>query len=203
MRPSNTGLAGLLLSGVVVLGAQAPAPATVPVDQEPKHKVVFKNDFIRVLDATLPAGYVTLNHAHAVDNISVTMSNGREGEAALRGIGRAGFSKGGYAHTVTNSGPGVMRYIVVEPLKADRANAVAAVFPNHTVETENERVRIYRVKVAAGESIETHAHAAGRLEVTVTGPSGPGASLWVAGGENHQLKAGAGAALEIVEIEPK
>jgi quercetin dioxygenase-like cupin family protein len=193
-------LAGLLLAGTLALGAQA--PASVPVDEEPKHKVVFKNDFIRVLDATLPAGYVTLNHAHAVDNISVTISNGREGDAAGRGIGRAGFSKGGYAHTVTNSGPGVMRYIVVEPLKADRPKAAAAVFPNHTLETENERVRIYRVKLAAGESIEAHAHAAGRLEVTVTGPSGPGASLWIAGGENHPLKAAA-AALEIVEIEPK
>src|SRR6185436_1020469 len=159
-------LAGLLIAGTLVLGAQAPAPATVPVEQEPKHKVVFKNDFIRVLDATLPAGYVTLNHAHAADNISVTMSNGREGEAALRGIGRASFAKGGYAHTVTNPGPGVMRYIVVEPLKADRPGTAAAVFPNHTLETENERVRIYRLKLASGESMEAHAHPAGRVEVT-------------------------------------
>src|SRR5437773_8207115 len=110
MRTSNFMLAGLMLAGTLVVGAQAPAPATVPVEQEPKHKVVFKYDFVRILDATLPAGYVTLNHAHAADNISVTISNGREGEAALRGIGRASFSKGGYAHTVTNSGPGVMRY---------------------------------------------------------------------------------------------
>ena len=194
-----TGLFLAMGSGLALALAQT----TVPVDQEPKHKVVFKNDFVRVIDATLPAGYVTLNHTHAVDNISVTISNGREGDAATRGIGRAGFSKGGYSHTVTNSGPGVMRYIVVEPLKADKPSAAAAALPNHTLETENDRARIYRVKLAAGEALEAHTHPGGRVEVTVIGPSGPGAYLWVPAGEGHDLKAAAAAALEIVEIEPK
>ena len=93
-----------------------------------------------------------------------------------------------------------MRYIVVEPLKTDRPNATAALLPHHTLETENDRVRIFRVKLAPGESLESHTHAAGRVEVAVAG----GAVLWVAGGENHTLKVpDAGRALEIVEIEPK
>src|SRR5215510_457275 len=92
-----------ILAASLMIFAQS--PSSVPVDQEPQHKVVFKNNFVRVLDATLPAGYVTLNHRHDVDNVSVTISNGRDGDAALRGIGRAGFAKGGYAHSVTNSGP--------------------------------------------------------------------------------------------------
>lgn len=193
--------AGLLFAGFLIVSTQA---TTVPVDEEPKHKVVFKNDFIRVLDATLPAGYVTLNHTHAADNISVTMSNGREGEAALRGIGRAGFSKGGYSHTVTNPGPGVMRYIVIEPFKADRPNAAATALPHHTLETENEKVRIYRVKLEAGEPLESHAHTSGYVEVTVTGPGGAGSSSWFAGGENHPLKAPVtGTSVELVEVEPK
>ena len=180
------------------------APAAVPVEQEPRHKVVFKNDFVRIIDATLPAGYVTLNHTHDADNISVTISNGREGEAATRGLGRAGFAKGGYSHSVTNAGPGVMRYIVVEPLKADRPSATPALPPNHTLETENDRVRIYRIKLAIGESLASHVHETGRVEVTVSGPEGPGASRWVAGGVNHSLQAPAGPpAVEVVEIEPK
>ena len=36
-------LAGLLLAGSLVIGAQA--PVGIPVEQEPKHKVAFKNDF--------------------------------------------------------------------------------------------------------------------------------------------------------------
>ena len=36
----------------------------VAVEQEPQHKVVFKNDYVRIIDAQLPPGYVTLNHRH-------------------------------------------------------------------------------------------------------------------------------------------
>src|SRR5262245_28536192 len=194
-------LSSMAVAALIIYGQ---APGEVPVDQEPQHKVVFKNDFVRVLDATLPAGYVTLNHRHDVDNVSVTMSNGRDGEAALRGIGRAGFAKGGYAHSVTNSGPGVMRFIVVELLKTDRPNAAPVTLPKHTLETENDRVRIYRVKLTPGESVESHSHNAGWAEVTVTGREKPGSSTWHAAGETHPLTAAAaGPAVELVELELK
>ena len=197
-------LGALLACSLWVSGQASNTAPAVPVDQEPKHRAVFRNDFVRILDATLPAGYVTLNHTHAVDNVAVTISNGRAGDAALAGVGRAGFSKGGYSHVVTNSGPGVMRYIVVEPFKTDRPEAMPATLPHHTLEMENGRVRIYRVRLAAGESLDAHSHPAGSVEVTVTGPDGPGAWLWVAGGEDHPLRVGAGQpALNLVEVEPK
>jgi len=181
----------------------AQAQVTVPVDQEPQHKVAFKNDYVRVIDATLPPGYVTLNHTHATDNVSVTISNGRDGDAGQRGIGRAGFSKGGYSHTVTNSTPGIMRYIVVEVLKADRPGP-AIQLAKHTVETENDRVRIYRVKLAPGESLQSHSHGSGWVEVTVGGGAGAGASVWHAAGDASPFVVGANdKPLEIVEVEPK
>jgi quercetin dioxygenase-like cupin family protein len=179
----------------VTLAAQAQEPAAVPVDQEPNHKVVFKNDYVRVIDATFPPGHVTLNHSHALDNVAVAISTGRD-----TAPGRAGFSKGGYSHRVTNSGTGVMRFIDVEILKSDRPGAAATSLPHHTLETENDRVRIYRVKLAAGESLPTHTHAAGWIEVMVTGGSGPGAYIWHGGGESSPLKGGPA---EIVELEPK
>src|SRR5262245_49925456 len=64
---------------VMTVTAWAQEPAAIPVDQEPHHKIVFKNDFVRVIDATFPAGYVTLNHSHDIDNVAVTISTGREG----------------------------------------------------------------------------------------------------------------------------
>jgi quercetin dioxygenase-like cupin family protein len=187
----------------LTLTALAQQPA-IPVDQEPHHKVVFKNDFVRVIDATFPAGYVTLNHAHDVDNVAVTISTGREGTASPGTVGRAGFTKGGYAHSVTNSGPGIMRFIAVEILKSDRPGSAAAKLDGHTLETENDRTRVYRVKLAPGESMPSHTHVAGWIEVTVNGGSGPGAFVWHAAGEPSPLGVPAGAApLEIVEIEPR
>jgi len=185
------------------LAAPAQQPPAVPVDQEPHHKVVFKNDFVRVIDATFPPGYVTLNHTHEADNVAVMISPGRDGAAAARGIGRASFSRGGYSHTVTNPGPGVMRFIAVEILKPERENAPAAMAPKHVLETENDRVRIYRVRLDAGESLMDHTHPAGWLEVTVTGGTGPGAYAWQSGGQERPLRAGSDAPLEIVELEPK
>jgi hypothetical protein len=194
----------LLVLIAAALTAWAQERVTVPVDQEPHHKVVLKNDFVRVIDATFPAGYVTLNHRHDIDNVAVTISTGRADAESANRIGRAGFSKGGYSHSVTNSGPGVMRFIDVEILKSDRPASPAMQLPNHTLELENDRVRIYRVKLAAGESLASHTHNAGWLEVTVSGGAGPGAYLWRDASAAGPLKVPAGAApLEIVEIEPK
>jgi predicted metal-dependent enzyme (double-stranded beta helix superfamily) len=185
------------------LAGRAQSPAAVAVDQEPHHQVVFKNDFIRVIDATFPPGYVTLNHSHDIDNVAVTIATGQEPDTAGR-VGRAGFSKGGYSHRVTNSGPAIMRFIDVEIFKSDRPPSAAAQLANHTLELENDRVRVYRVKLGPEQSLPSHTHAAGWIEVTVTGGRGPGFHVWRGAGESSPLKVSAGdRPLEIVEIEPK
>jgi quercetin dioxygenase-like cupin family protein len=179
-------------------------PAAIPVDQEPNHKVAFKNDFIRVIDAVFPPGHVTLNHTHDVDNVAVTIATGREGTASPGTAGRAGFSKGGYSHRVTNSGPSTMRFIAVEILKADRPGVAATRLPHHTLETENDRVRIYRVRLGKNESVEPHTHNSGWIEVTITGKAGPGAFVWHKALDPSPLKVSSeDSPLEIVEIEPK
>jgi hypothetical protein len=189
----------------LVAAAQAPdSVPPVPVDQEPHHKVVVKNEFTRVLDAQLPPGYVTLNHRHDVYNVSVTIANGRDGEEGQRGIGRAGFAKGGYSHSVTNRYPNVMRFIVVEVFKSDRPGQAPSDLPNHALETENDHVRIYRLKLAPGESLASHVHSAGFLGViTHGGPAAPGTARWHGAGENIAVQASATESMEVVEIEPK
>ena len=48
--------------------AQAPPPAVVPVEREPQHHPVFRNDVLAVIDVQFPPGYtrgfvyVTVNH---------------------------------------------------------------------------------------------------------------------------------------------
>src|SRR4051812_30145377 len=91
-------------------------PSAVPVDQEPHHKIVFRNDAVRVVDATFPPGYVTLMHTHMIDNVAITLATGQPSGPADARIGRAGFSKGGYSHKVTNSGPETQRFFDIEIL---------------------------------------------------------------------------------------
>lgn len=201
----NKVLIAALLAAVVSLTAAQDRidPNAVPVEKEPQHRLVFTNDFIRVVDARLPPGYKSLSHTHALDNSAVTISPGREDAASLARIGRAGFTKGGYSHVVTNAGTIELRFINVEFLKGDRPSAAPVPDgPQHKLETENERVRIYRIKLAPGESLPAHTHAAGWLEVTVAGGAGPGAYRWYAAGTSTPLRATA-SALEIVELEPR
>ena len=176
-------------------------PNAVPVEKEPQHHLVFKNDFVRVIDARFPPGYKSLSHAHAQDNVAVTISTGRDDAASAARIGRAGFSKGGYSHVVTNSGTIEMRFIDVELMRADKPAAASVPDePRHKLELENDRVRIYRVKLAPGESFASHKHAAGWLGVTVAGGAGPGTYQWHGAGDGNPLNSGQ-SVFEMVELE--
>src|SRR5256885_450988 len=98
--------AAVLVTALLALAGQQPQidPDAVPVEQEPQHHPVFANDFVRVIDARLPPGYKSLSHTHLQDNVAITISPGRDDAQSIARIGRAGFSKGGYSHVVTNSG---------------------------------------------------------------------------------------------------
>ena len=54
-------LPAFLVAAVLVGRAeQTPAvdPAAVPIEQEPRHRLVFANEFVRIIDAMLPPLYV-------------------------------------------------------------------------------------------------------------------------------------------------
>jgi hypothetical protein len=207
MSLTTRALAGvLLISAVAGLAARQGRidPNAVPVEKEPQHHLVFSNDFIRVVDARLPPGYTTLSHTHANDNVAITISPGRQDAAAMARIGRAGFSKGGYSHIATNAGTIELRFIVVEFLPGSEKSAAAAFLdgPAHRLETENHRVRIYRIKLAPGESLPAHRHNGAFLTVTVSGGAGPGSFEWHNDGAANSIQSGM-SALEIVELEPR
>ena len=119
-------------------------------------------------------------------------------------IGRAGFSKGGYSHIVTNAGTIELRFIDVELLPGSEKSTAAAFLdaPAHRLETENDRVRIYRIKLAPGESLPAHRHNGAFLTVTVSGGAGPGSFEWHNDGAANSIQSGM-SALEIVELEPR
>jgi hypothetical protein len=86
----------------------------------------------------------------------------------------------------------------------DQRPAVPAVAdePEHRLETENDRVRIYRVRLDPGDSLVTHTHAAGWVGVTIVGGAGPGTYRLYEAGAANPLAAGM-YPLEILELEPK
>ena len=74
-------LSGLLLA---LANAATAQESPIPVDQEPHHKVVLKNDFVIVMHVTLQPDERTLYHTHSHNRsrLSLEARTGREDSAA-------------------------------------------------------------------------------------------------------------------------
>ncbi len=172
-----------LFSFVVLL--VIPVQQAVPVAKEPRHITKFKNQYVRVIDASVAVNDATLFHIHALDNVPVNVSGGKlktetigQTDAVFSTIetGRTSFAKGGYTHRITNVGNTPLRFIdaeILAPYGKASAEAIreAALdkIAGHSLILENERVRVYRIIVDAGQTIAAHAHRLPRLTVSVSG----------------------------------
>jgi hypothetical protein len=153
----------------------------VPVGDEPRHHVMFKNAYVRVIDASIESGDTTLFHTHAADNIPVVISGGQLRTELLGGkttestavMGRAWFAAGGYTHRISNIGNTPVRFIDAEFISAP-ARAEPAV-PDETngmtLVLENDRVRVFELKLQPKETSGEFAFARPVLHVEVTGGS--------------------------------
>ena len=176
--------------------------ASIPVDQEPRHHVVFTNDFVRIIDATLPPLYVSERHTHSADNVAVTIQmTSPPGQSR---VGFASFARGGYSHIITNPTVNQMRFIDVELRAADRGESVEEPEPSgHEVVLSNARVRVSRVTLDAGASLDEHQHASGYVSVVIRGGEGLGVWHWHPSGEPASALKSGRTTLEMVEIEPR
>ena len=105
------------------------AGETVPVELEPHHHVLFRNQYVCVLDVQIPPGESLLFHKHSYDNLSVRISGGLiqnqvEGsewpapqEVKPGAVVFAEASRKPYTHRVKNLGTSMYRVIDIELLK--------------------------------------------------------------------------------------
>jgi quercetin dioxygenase-like cupin family protein len=184
---------------------QADPSQPVPVDQEPHHKVVLKNDYVEVLHVTLGVDERTLYHTHMHDRAAIELSNTsisqqkvgdaedapgatKPGEVSV-GAARAG----GYSHRVHNVGPEVFDVVDVEflqrPEKPSSATAGA-------MAGENPSARAYRWELAPGAKTPEHTHhrpylivAATPMQLKMTAPDGQSRAETVKAGDFHWVDA--------------
>jgi len=74
------------LSRPVIAPAKTPVKGKdepVPVEQEPHHRWIFENQYVRVLDVVLAPGESTLFHTHSHDNIAVRLTDSTVQEQPL------------------------------------------------------------------------------------------------------------------------
>ncbi|MBA3356288.1 MAG: hypothetical protein H0U18_10230 [Pyrinomonadaceae bacterium] len=219
----------LLLSLTLLPPASAQSP--VPIEKEPRHRLKFENQYVRVFDVFIPPNDTSLFHTHVNDGLSVRLADARIRDEALDGTpeditvkrGAVSFAlrPSPLTHRVSNIGITPFRNIFVEVLPSASMSPSAPppeLLAGHTLVLENERVRMSRLVLAPGQSAELHTHALRGLGVAVsegrvavisggrrvrTVKFKPGDTQWHEGGTKYTLRNVDSTTFEAVEIELK
>jgi quercetin dioxygenase-like cupin family protein len=201
--------------------------AAVPVEQEPYHHVVLKNDDVIVLHVTLAPGQVTQYHIHPRDRAGVYLAECTTTQQKLGNpeelpkpshpgdVFADATADHPLTHRVHNVGSTNMDIIDVEFLRRPVQSSTAAIAP---VAAENPTARIYRWSIAPGAATPMHTHtrpylivAVTPMELKMTAPDGQSRTEQVKTGDFHWIDAGVTHSLvntgstqgEIVEFELK
>jgi quercetin dioxygenase-like cupin family protein len=217
-------LCGALVLVLSILVAAQPSP--VPVEEEPHHHVLLKNESVIVMRVKLPPGESTLFHTHSHDRVAIdltdtaiTLQKLGEAESAPEptkpGDVSASELNGPYTHRVHNAGTTDFEVLDVELLQRPSKVSGPAVAK---VEAENPSARVYKWTLPPGASSAMHTHerpylivSATPLVLRMTDPEGKSFSHEVKAGDFHWVDAKVTHALanegttvgQIVEIELK
>src|SRR5262249_24081862 len=173
----------VLTLAVSVAAQQAP----VPVEDEPHHHVVLKNNSVLVTHVILPPGESTLYHTHSHDRVAVHLTDGPvtlqqpdqpESEPLPSQIGETSASTikdKPLTHRVHNVGTIPFEVMDIELLKRP-SQPSEAVAP---IAAENPSARVYKWVLAPGASSDQHTHtrpylilAATPFKLKMTAPNG-------------------------------
>lgn len=218
-----------LSSSLLILTALSTAEQPpVPVDQEPHHKVVLKNDFVEVMHVTLAPGARTQYHTHSHDRAAIELSNTSitqqkvgedEGPAGPTKPGDFSVSTlpaaGPYSHRVHNVGSIQFDVLDVEFLQRPAKPSEPSTTP---LAGENPSSRAYHWSLAPGEKTPQHTHhrpylivAATPMQLKMTAPDGQSTAHAIQAGDfhwvdvevTHVLANDGDTAGEIIELELK
>ena len=221
--PMNTLVGAIAL--VAAMSSQQ--DAAVPVEDEPNHRTVLKNDYIQAFRVTLEPGKSAGMHTHSHDDIAVRLSTATvASELPGQSVGPPESRQPGsvsardneakpFTHRVHNVGTTVFDVIDVQILKRPPGPTAPAI---SAPDAENAKMRAYRYELAPGQATSAHVHArpflllaATDADLRVTSPDGAstdhadkaGDMRWVDSPVTHALmNAGTGKAI-VVEMELK
>jgi quercetin dioxygenase-like cupin family protein len=222
-------LASLAIVPLLLLPQKNDKP--VPVEEEPLHKVEFKNDSVTVMRLILPPGQYTQYHTHTHDRVAVQLSSTsttqqdwKKSEGPASPVKPGDFAamtleSDSYTHRVHNVGKGPYEVIDIEFAQRPLAPSSELAGP---VVAENPSARIYNWVLAAGAISPMHKHVRPYVIVSVTAlnlqmnsPDGQTAARAVEAGSFRYVEVAPGGSLthnlvnigstpgQIIEVEMK
>jgi quercetin dioxygenase-like cupin family protein len=178
----------VLLLAAVALGAQT-AEKPVAITSEPSHHLYLENEQVRVFQVEAAPHAATLIHQHENDYVFVSLGpsdirNEVVGKAPVElklEDGEVHWSKGGFAHRITNLSDQPFRNVTIELLRAQGAatpsTQPASRYCNPGSQTAcvserylfcTEKVCVSDVTMGPGAATMRHSHATDHMVVAVT-----------------------------------
>ncbi len=174
MSRSRTDRISLLIPLAEMSTAQA---KPVPVEKEPHHKAVFKNQYVQIFRVQLDPGETGLMHTHFHDDASVRLSTATVAadspgesigapEPVYPGLLSARDNEAKpLTHRVHNIGTTLFDVILVQVLKRPAGPSAPTV---SLAGAENSKMRAYRYDIAPGTTTAQHIHSRPFVLVAVT-----------------------------------
>jgi len=206
-------------------GCTSTQESWVPVYEEPRHRLAFDNEQVRILDVNLPPGYVSLYHKHELDTMYVTISGTQVWSQPLGGEKRDADVKTGdlrfssdnhelpHIHRVGNVGQAPFHVIgvAVKDAPLNKGLAVSGDLSGLHKADERPNAGVYRITLQPGQTSGEHTHNTAFTRVylssgTLRHSSGESIDvdasdfLWHPGGVTHAYENAGTEVIEIVEV---
>jgi beta-alanine degradation protein BauB len=168
---------GLVACLTLVACTSAAPDRAVPVEDEPHHKTVFRNEYVQAFRVQLEPGTTSLMHIHSRDDAAVRLSTATVAadspgepigpdEPVYPGMVSARDNEAKpKIHRVHNIGATLFDVVDVQILKRPEGAEAA---PISTPDAANAKMRLYRYELEPGASSAQHTHARPYLLVAVT-----------------------------------
>ena len=149
---------------LVVLFVSNSIAAQVPVREEPRHNLALENDYMRLLDVRIQPGDTSLFHVHQIPSFFIPLSTTKigsevKGQAPMQSrfpldsTWYNGFENGPLIHRVWNSDTNILHVIDLELLATKNSILPNTIQFPFKIDFENEKLRVYKFQLQAGQMI--------------------------------------------------
>lgn len=168
---------------LLMLNSLQPLYAQVPVREEPRHKNVLENDYLRLLDVHLAPGDTSLYHIHATPSVIVFLSKSVIGAQVMSGESQLparvypqqalyiDYAAKPVTHRVYNDSTNVFHVMDIELVKsAPSADSCTVLQQKNITTTINEKlVDVYKLQVEPDQSLNIPSGTCAYLLICISG----------------------------------
>jgi hypothetical protein len=171
-----------VVASLLVLIACNTSSAQVPVRDEPHHKVVLENDYIRLIDVHIKPHDTTLNHIHAAPSVIVFLTRssiatqivgGRPADAEVvpAQTGYAAYDEKPITHRVYNRGDSLFHVMDIELVKNAPAPDSCFLLTDAAAKLAQVQklVHVYNLTITKGKKMDIPQSSCAHLLIDVTG----------------------------------